>query len=112
MAGRAREEKEPLVLLTDLPNGTTPTTLLSLAEAARILPNRPHVSTVWRWYRPGVKGKRLQTVSFGGRRYTAPGYLAEFIAKLSEPVPEAAKPVTGLRTVQMARAAERAEGLF
>ena len=56
--------------------------LLSLAEASRLLPNRPHVSTLWRWCRRGVKGVRLQTVIVGGRRYTTAAFLSDFVAQL------------------------------
>ncbi|MEE8172695.1 MAG: DUF1580 domain-containing protein [Alphaproteobacteria bacterium] len=41
--------------------------LLTLAEAAKRLPTRPHVSTIWRWAATGG----LETVRLGGRVYTS-----------------------------------------
>ena len=46
--------------------------LVPLTEAVQLLPSRPHFSTLWRWYRRGVFGVRLETVVIGGRRYTSP----------------------------------------
>jgi hypothetical protein len=86
--------------------------LLSLSAAAVLLPNQPHVSTLWRWCLRGVKGVRLRTVFVGGRRYTTPAYLIEFISRLSGPTAEAPQPAASLRAEQTARAAERAEALF
>ncbi|MCH8968605.1 MAG: helix-turn-helix domain-containing protein [Planctomycetes bacterium] len=48
--------------------------LLTLAEAARHLPTRPHVSTVWRWAATGG----LETVRLGGRVYTSAEALDRF----------------------------------
>jgi hypothetical protein len=46
-------------------------TLLSLTEAAKTLPGRPNITTVWRWRNRGVRGVRLETVLSGGRRFTS-----------------------------------------
>lgn len=53
--------------------------LLSLAEAAKKLPGRPHISTVHRWRQRGVRGIKLETVLIGGRRFTSDAALAEFV---------------------------------
>ncbi|QDV74290.1 DUF1580 domain-containing protein [Botrimarina mediterranea] len=53
---------------------------LSLAEAAKTLPGRPHLSTLHRWRLRGIRGVRLKTCLVGGRRYTTPRWLREFIA--------------------------------
>jgi len=45
----------------------TTETLLSLLDAAKQLPGRPHVSTLYRWRIRGVRGVRLETVLVGGR---------------------------------------------
>lgn len=58
--------------------------LLSMAQAANSLSNRPAVSTLWRWSSRGVKGVRLKTLVVGGRRYTTPEFLSEFSARLSD----------------------------
>ncbi len=57
---------------------------ISFAEAAKILPGNPSISTLWRWYRYGVKGVKLRTLVIGGRRYTTPEFLSEFSARLSD----------------------------
>ena len=46
-------------------------TLLSLPDAARALPKRPHISTLHRWRLRGVRGVKLETCLIGGRRYTS-----------------------------------------
>jgi hypothetical protein len=55
---------------------------ISFNEAGRYLPesSRPSYATWWRWWRKGIKGVRLQTVVIGGRRFTTPRYVEEFIA--------------------------------
>ena len=57
--------------------------LRTLSEAARLLPGRPHVSTLHRWARRGVKGVRLDTVRIGGRRYTSIEAVQRFAAGLT-----------------------------
>ena len=49
----------------------TTETLLSLLDAAKQLPGRPHVSTLYRWRIRGVRGVRLETVLVVGRRFTS-----------------------------------------
>ncbi len=58
--------------------------VVSLTEAARILPTRPHASTMWRWYKRGVRGIRLETVVIGGKRYTSREALQRFIDRTTE----------------------------
>jgi len=53
--------------------------MISLAEAARRLPGKPHPATISRWQRHGLKGKKLETVVVGGRRYTSVEALSRFI---------------------------------
>lgn len=48
--------------------------LLTFTQAARHLPTRPHVSTVWRWAATGG----LETVRLGGRVYTSAEALDRF----------------------------------
>ncbi len=50
-----------------------------LTAAAKLLPGRPHISTLWRWHRHGVAGVRLETVVIGGKRYTSRQALQRFI---------------------------------
>lgn len=85
--------------------------LLSLAQAARLIPSRPHVSTLWRWCGRGVRGVRLRTVIVGGRRYTTAAYVADFVAELSAS-PEAAPAVPAGRARQISSASARAAEVF
>ena len=55
--------------------------LLTLAEASRIIPGSPHFSTLWRWYRRGIRGICLETVIVGGRRFTSHEAIARFIGR-------------------------------
>ena len=62
--------------------------LLSLTDAANSLPpldgKRPHVSTIWRWCRKGLKGVRLEHVRLGHRVCTSRDALARFSQRLAE----------------------------
>jgi hypothetical protein len=53
-------------------------TLLSLSDAAKRLPNRPSVCTLWRWRTKGVRGRRLESVTIGGLVFTSLEALARF----------------------------------
>jgi hypothetical protein len=53
--------------------------LITLAEASRLLPGRPSAATLWRWRNRGVAGgRKLETVVIGGRPYTSREALARF----------------------------------
>lgn len=56
--------------------------LITFNQASHFLPEgrRPSYTTWWRWWRRGVRGVRLRTVVCGGRRYTTPRAVEEFIA--------------------------------
>jgi hypothetical protein len=86
--------------------------LLTLAAAASLLPTRPHVSTLWRWCRRGVKGVRLQTVIVGGRRYTKASFLSDFVAQLTDPRADMPRPESPSRDQQKVRAAELAAAKY
>ncbi len=63
--------------------------LLSLAQAAKIVPGRPSANCVWRWCRRGVMsraGERiyLQHVRVGGKVYTRAEWLQHFGRALAE----------------------------
>jgi hypothetical protein len=112
MAVSIGEEMRLLALRDELLGKRPLHELLSLSAAADLLPNQPHVSTLWRWCLRGIKGVRLRTVFVGGRRYTTPAYLIEFVSRLSGPCVEVPQPAASFRSEQTARAAERAETLF
>ena len=57
---------------------------INLNQAAKLLPNRPHISTLWRWCRKGVNGVRLDYWRAGRRILTTPEALEQFCARLAE----------------------------
>jgi hypothetical protein len=61
---------------------------ISLSRAARLPELRingtnPHVATIWRWATSGVRGVKLRTWKVGGRSYTTPFAVREFLAALN-----------------------------
>lgn len=52
---------------------------LTINEAARILPGRPHRNTVGRWMLKGLDGVKLRSFKFGAKRVTTQQWCAEFI---------------------------------
>ena len=61
---------------------------ISLTEAVRVIPaiddKRPHVSTLWRWCRRGVRGVQLDYVRLGHRVCTSEQALARFAHRQAE----------------------------
>jgi hypothetical protein len=55
-----------------------PGQLLHLSQAARLLPHRPHASTLWRWCRKGYRGVRLEYSRMGKRIYVTAESLERF----------------------------------
>ena len=56
---------------------------LSFAEAAKLVPGRPHLSTLHRWRLRGIRGIRLTTCMIGGRRMVTRRQLREFFVSIS-----------------------------
>ncbi|MGC1273800.1 MAG: DUF1580 domain-containing protein [Planctomycetaceae bacterium] len=54
--------------------------LISMSEAAKELPGRPHIATIHRYARKGVRGHLLETVACGGRIYTSREACRRFLA--------------------------------
>ena len=59
--------------------------LLTLQDAAKSLPRRPHVATVYRWISAGVRGVRLEAVRVGGVLYTSREKLQFFADQCTDP---------------------------
>lgn len=57
--------------------------LIPLSEVPRRLPrrrgNRIHISTIYRWCKVGIRGRKLEYVEVGGLLYTTELALAEFM---------------------------------
>ncbi len=61
--------------------------LITLAEAAKLVPGRHgrgvHVASVYRWAMTGCRGTKLETVAVGGARLTSREAVARFAARCS-----------------------------
>lgn len=73
--------------------------LLSVEEAAKLIPSNPSPVTVWRWCRRGVKARggggtiRMNCVRFGSRLFVRESDVAAFAEALAEADAEHFKPV-------------------
>lgn len=56
---------------------------LTMAEAARRIPTRPHIATIRRWARKGVYGVRLKTFRAGRREFVTEADLERFLRECS-----------------------------
>ncbi len=89
-------------------------TLLTLAEAAKMLPRRrrsrkPHVSTLYRWTVSGCRGVILESIQIGGTRATSLEALQRFFERLSHRREAGENPSGSRSLVQRRRASEHAE---
>jgi hypothetical protein len=80
-------------------------TLCTMTEAAKSLPHRPDITTIWRWRSRGIAGVKLETVSWGGRTYTSLEALARFAERVTAAKSGERLPV---RTNQQRARAQRA----
>jgi len=88
--------------------------LLTLSDAAKELPSRPNIATVFRWVSHGCRGVRLEVVKLGGKTLTSREALQRFADRLSggEPTPPSAKQQADReRRVATARAELRSRGV-
>lgn len=71
-----------------MPETTAETKYLTITEATKAVPGRPHVSTIWRWMKKGASSARgrvkLTYYRVGGRIYTTPADIDAFVARLTE----------------------------
>ena len=54
--------------------------LISWQQVAKHVPGDPHISTLHRWRLRGVRGKKLETLLVGGKRFTSREAIDRFIA--------------------------------
>ena len=90
--------------------------LLTLREAARLLPRRRrgrpmHVATLHRWATHGLRGVRLETVQVGGARCTTREALQRFFERLADPVPAPTKETPSARQLAVERAEEELDAI-
>ncbi len=62
---------------------------LTLTQATKIAPGRPHISSIWRWIRRGTltrSGSRvhLRAVRAGGRMFTTHAWLDEYLTGVND----------------------------
>lgn len=63
--------------------------MITLAQAAKRCPGRPHVSAIWRWCRHGLESKggarvKLEHRRVGGRIFTSEAALERFSEALAD----------------------------
>jgi hypothetical protein len=85
--------------------------LLSMTEAAKLLPGRPDVSTLWRWRTGGCRGHKLETILFGGRRYTSREAITRFLTAINGQPIQAETPRQRERAIDRAERKAKAMGL-
>lgn len=81
---------------------------ITLQEAAQFVAEttgarRPHINTVLRWARKGVRGVKLDAVRVGRTFWTTRHAVAAFLAKLNS-TPETASSVVAAEVLQRQRA--------
>jgi hypothetical protein len=80
-----------------------------MTAAVKLLPGQPHVATLWRWRTVGCRGHKLETILFGGRRYTSREAIARFLVAINgEPI---RSETPRQREAALRRAEKRAEAL-
>jgi hypothetical protein len=58
--------------------------VLTLNQATRELPTRTHLSTLYRWAKSGVNGRKLETVKVGSQIVTSRQALTRFLLSLND----------------------------
>ncbi len=57
--------------------------MLSLKDATKYIPTRPHIATVWRWATRGTRGVKLETILVGSQRFTTKEAIGRFLDRLN-----------------------------
>lgn len=60
--------------------GIVDETLIPLTEAAKEIPGTPSLNSIFRWASKGARGRVLESVLVGGRRFTSREAIRRFIA--------------------------------
>ena len=56
---------------------------ISINEASKRLPGRPHISSIDRWSLIGVNGVKLETIVVERRRFVTQEAIEQFLAELN-----------------------------
>jgi hypothetical protein len=88
----------------------TTESLRLLNQATADVPGRPHISTLIRWWRRGVRGVKLETVLVGGRRYTSLEAIQRFVKRQSKTDSYSAGPLGSTCATRIAKELDE-EGL-
>jgi len=62
---------------------------LTLSEAAKVIPGRPHRNTIARWMHKGARGRKLKFWRIGSKIVTTESAIRQFMG-VSEPAEKAA----------------------
>lgn len=57
---------------------------LTLAQASRLVPGKPHPASLWRWCRTGANGVKLAFIKAGSRIVVSERALVEFLERSTE----------------------------
>ena len=83
-------------------------TLVPWQQAAKFIPGDPHISTLHRWRLRGVRGKKLETLLVGGKRFSSREAITRFIVALNADVaPQTAPAFTATQRQKMSDAARQ-----
>lgn len=88
--------------------------LFPIREAPKRLPNRPHISTVWRWIERGCRGQKLQSWLIGGIRHTSTEAIDDFLRRInsvSTTAPPASTPRSRARAIAEAERELNEQGI-
>ncbi len=85
--------------------------LVSMSQAADLIPGRPSLCALWRWRTRGVRGRRLEAVPIGGRTYTSIEALQRFAAQGSTDGPTIRTPAARERAIARAERELSAAGV-
>ncbi|HEX4000816.1 MAG TPA: DUF1580 domain-containing protein [Pirellulales bacterium] len=86
--------------------------LVALNDAPKLLPDRPSLCTLWRWRTKGVRGRRLESITIGGKVYTSVEALARFAEQHGgNDAPSIRSPSKREREISKAEAALAAAGI-
>jgi hypothetical protein len=72
----------PFAILSGMIDPTTET-LVSFADATKLIPGQPHLSQIYRWAMRGLRGVRLEWIRCGGKRFTSREALQRFYSRLT-----------------------------